>query len=151
MLHPTKILVPTDFSKYADKALRQALDIAQEYRAKVYLIHVVPGEFRSIADEYSDVSITEETLQHYEEKLVASARKKMEKQMTRLLGDRTIEVIREAVIGKPEEEIIRFQHEKGIDLVVISSLGKSGLSRYLIGSVARGVLKGTSCPVLLSK
>lgn len=151
MLRPTKILVPTDFSKYADKALRQALDIAQEYGAKVYLIHVMPAEFRSIADDYTDVSITEETLQQYEEKMVASSRKKMEKQVAKSLGDSAVEVASETLIGKPEEEIVKFQQEKGVDLIVISSLGKSGLSRYLIGSVARGVLKGAACPVLLSK
>ncbi len=151
MLRPTKILVPTDFSKYSGKALKQALDIAKEYGAKVYLVHVIPGEFRSIADDYTDVSITDETLQQYEEKMVASARKKMERQAAKLLGDSTVEVKRKALIGRPEEEIVRFQQEKGVDLVVISSLGKSGLSRYLIGSVARGVLKGAACPVLLSK
>ena len=70
MLRPTKILVPTDFSRFADKALRQALDIAQAYAAKLYLVHVVPGEFRSIKDDYTDVSLTEEILQHYEEKMI---------------------------------------------------------------------------------
>jgi nucleotide-binding universal stress UspA family protein len=37
----TKILVPTDFSEYSDKALRQALDIALQYKAKVFVLHVV--------------------------------------------------------------------------------------------------------------
>jgi nucleotide-binding universal stress UspA family protein len=151
MLRPTKILVPTDFSKYADKALRQALDIANEYGAEVYLVHVMPTEFRSIADEYTDVSITSETLEQYEEKMVTSSRKKMEKQITRLRGDTAVQVIAETLTGKPEEEIVRFQQEKGADLIVISSLGRSRLSQYLIGSVARGVLKGATCPVLLTK
>ncbi len=151
MLRPTKILVPTDFSKYSDKALRQALDIAKEYGAKVYLLHVTSSEFRSITDDYTDVSITEETLQQYEEKMVASARKKLERQAKKLLGEAPVEVIRETLMGRPEEEIVRFQQEKGVDLVVISSLGKSGLSRYLIGNVARDVLKGATCPVLLTK
>lgn len=151
MLRPTKILVPTDFSKYSDKALGQAVDIAREYGAKVYLLHVISSEFRSIADDYTDVSITEETLQHYEEKMVASARKKLEKRAKNLLRDAPVEVIRETVMGRPEEEIVRFQQEKGIDLIVISSLGKSGLSRFLIGNVARDVLKGAACPVLLTR
>lgn len=151
MLRPTKILVPTDFSKYADDALKQALDIAKEYGAKVCLVHILPGEFRSISDEYTDVSITEETLQHYEDKMAASARKKMEKQLTKVLGDAPVEVVTEMVVGRPEEEIVKYQQEKGVDLVVISSLGKSGFSKYLIGNVARGVLKGTTCPVLLNK
>jgi nucleotide-binding universal stress UspA family protein len=151
VLCPTNILVPTDFSKYSDKALKQALDIAQEYKAKVYLIHVVPAEFRTIKDDYTDLSLTEEIVRQYEEKLIASARKKIEKQAARTLCGRTIEIIPETVMGRPEREIIRFQHEKGIDLVVISSLGKSGLSQYLMGSVAREVLKKTTCPVLLTK
>ncbi len=151
MLRPTKILVPTDFSKYADNSLKQALDIAREYGAKVCLIHVLPDEFRSIADDYTDVSITEETLQHYEDKMTASARKKMEKQVTKVIGDDPVEVVKEMVTGRPEEEIVKYQQENGVDLVVISSLGKSGFSKYLIGNVARGVLKGTTCPVLLNK
>ena len=44
MLRPTKILVPTDYSDYSDKALKQALDIAKHYNAKVFLFHVIPKE-----------------------------------------------------------------------------------------------------------
>ncbi len=41
MLKPTKILVPTDFSEYSDRALKQGLDIAEQYKAKLFLLHVV--------------------------------------------------------------------------------------------------------------
>ena len=44
MLMPTRILVPTDFSEYSDRALEQALDIAKQYHAKVFLLHVVHDE-----------------------------------------------------------------------------------------------------------
>jgi len=44
MLKPTKILVPTDFSEYSDRALRQALDIARQYGATVYILHVLREE-----------------------------------------------------------------------------------------------------------
>lgn len=47
MLKPTKILVPTDFSEYSDKALKQALDIAKEYNAKVYVLHVLDQKLQS--------------------------------------------------------------------------------------------------------
>jgi universal stress protein A len=150
MLRPTKILVPTDYSRRADKALKQAMDIAQEYGAKVYLLHVAPGVLRSVADDYADISITGDTLQDYEKTIVASARKKIERQVARLLGHRTVEVIPDVVVGKPEEEIIGFQREKHIDLVV-TCFGRSRLSGFLIGSVARTVLRGAKCPVLLSK
>ena len=40
---------------------------------------------------------------------------------------------------------------RAIDLIVIASLGQSGIAKFLIGSVARNVLKGSKCPVLLTK
>ena len=52
MLMPTKILVPTDFSTYSDKALRQAFDIAKQYNAKVYVIHVVHEKITDTIDDY---------------------------------------------------------------------------------------------------
>lgn len=53
--------------------------------------------------------------------------------------------------GVPSEEILKEGKEKGIDLIVIASLGRSGIAKYLIGNVARNVLKGSKCPVLLTK
>jgi nucleotide-binding universal stress UspA family protein len=51
----------------------------------------------------------------------------------------------------PAEEILKEEQEKGIDLIVIASLGQTGLGKYLIGGIARNVLKGAKCPVLLTK
>jgi nucleotide-binding universal stress UspA family protein len=53
--------------------------------------------------------------------------------------------------GIPYDEILKEGKDKGIDLIVIASLGRSGIAKYLIGSVARNVLKGSKCPVLLTK
>ena len=62
-----------------------------------------------------------------------------------------MEVESEAVIGNTSEVILEEEEKKGIDLIVIASLGKTGLAKYLIGSVARNVLKAAKCPVLLTK
>lgn len=45
----------------------------------------------------------------------------------------------------------RMKLQKGIDLIAIASLRRTGIAKYLIGSVARNVLKGTKCAVLLTK
>ena len=50
MLKPTKILVPTDFSEYSDKALKQAIDIAKQYNAEVYVLNVVAPIDKYIID-----------------------------------------------------------------------------------------------------
>jgi nucleotide-binding universal stress UspA family protein len=55
------------------------------------------------------------------------------------------------VNGNTAEAILEVEKSKGIDLIVIASLGKSGIAKYLIGGVARNVLKGAQCPVLLTK
>ena len=52
-------------------------------------------------------------------------------------------------IGRPHEEIIRFAETEPVDIVVICTRGQSGLSRWLMGSVADRVARGVSIPVLL--
>jgi len=151
MLKPTKILAPTDFSKHADKAIREAFELAKEYKAEIYVLHVVDEKIGSLQHDYSDVSVSHIAVRRRQRRLLRLARIKLDKQIERLAPPEGIKVIREVELGTPYEEIIRFQKEKGIDLVVISSLGTTGLAKYFIGGVARNVLKSTTCPVLLTK
>lgn len=134
MLMPTKILVPTDFSEYSDRALEQALDVASEYHAKVFVIHVM----LVIREEFECI-------------LRREAEERLQKQLDKFPLAREVEVaigIRRGIIY---EEILKEGKEKEVDLIVIASLGQSGLAKYLIGGVARNVLKGSRCPVLLTK
>lgn len=148
MLIPTKILVPTDFSKYSDKALKQAFDIAQEYKAKVYVLHVVREK---MSHEIDDYGLTAHSVKQMEAEMIKGARKKLLAEIDKFSQTKELEVTSEVVIGDPSEEILKTQKEKGVDLIVIASLGKTGLAQYFIGSVARNVLKSSSCPVLLTK
>ncbi len=147
MLRPTKILVPTDFSEYSDKALKQAIDIAKQYGAKVYLFHVVAG-LRMVAVDYA---VPGEMVATLERQQIESAASMMEAQLGRFPGAREVEVITDIGVGNPAEAILKEEKDKGIDLIVIASLGTSGLAKYLIGGVARNVLKGAKAPVLLTK
>ena len=52
MFKPKKILVPTDFSEYSDKALQKALDIAQQSGAEINLLHVITQEIRQCMSDY---------------------------------------------------------------------------------------------------
>jgi len=148
MLKPTKILVPTDFSEYSNKALSQAIDIAKHYNAKVFLIHVVEEHTIQTVDEYS---IGIEVVQELEGKILAIAKEKMQKQYEKFYEDKSIEIITNIRVGISYEEILKEEQDKDIDLIVIASLGRTGISKYLLGSVARNVLKGAKCPVLLTK
>lgn len=148
MLKPTRILVPTDFSEYSDRALGQALDIAQEYYAKVYLLHVLYD-----MQDYTGLSFisTEKMFKEFKDNAMAWARKCLELQLERFPQARDMEVFTNVRQGIPYEEILKEAKDERIDLIVIASLGKTGVSKYFVGSVARNVLKGAKCPVLLTK
>lgn len=148
MLKPTKILVPTDFSEFSDKALRQALDIAAQYQAKVYVLHVVHEQITQCVYDYC---LSADEVERAEGQLIAVARQNLEKQLAKFPRAKEIELTADIRKGIPAEEIMKEEEEKGIDLIVIASLGQTGLSKYLIGSIARNVLKGAKCPVLLTK
>ena len=148
MLVPTKILVPTDFSEYSGKALEQALDIAKHYCAKVFLLHVLHGEIYSMGLDYV---FSEKVVQQVKDDTLIWAQQSMQRQLDSFPQAKEVEVVTSIREGVPYEEILKEGKEQGIDLIVIASLGRSGIGKYLIGSVARNVLKGSKCPVLLTK
>jgi universal stress protein A len=148
MLKPTKILVPTDFSPDSDKALKQALDIAKQNNAKVFLLHVIGKHIQQSVDVYS---IDYRVVQDMENQIKNSAIEKMEKQLARFPQTQEIEIASIIRNGVAYEEILKEQEEKNIDLIVLASLGRTGLAKYLLGNVARIVLKEAKCHVLLTK
>jgi nucleotide-binding universal stress UspA family protein len=148
MLVPTKILVPTDFSEYSDRALEQALNIARQCKAKVFLLHVLHG-FLYNTDQ--DFVFPEEVAEQIEDDRLACAKERLPDQLGRFPQAKEVEVGTNIRQGIPYEEILQEAKEQGMDLIVIASLGQSGNAQYLIGSVARNVLKGAKCPVLLTK
>lgn len=145
MLAPTRILVPTDFSEYSNKALRQGLDIAKQYGAKVFLFHVLHPEFHRAITDSKDI------IDQLNAKMEAWAKENLQKQLDNFSQSKEVEVQTDVGTGIPAEAILKEASEKGIDLIVIASLGHTGIAKYLIGSVARNVLKGATCPVLLTK
>jgi universal stress protein A len=149
MLKPTKILVPTDFSEYSDRALRQALDIAKQYKAKVFLLHVVREE---VANRIDIGVITDEGLwQQIRDSQLAETKARLQNQIDKFPQAKEVEVVTTIRHGIPYEKILEEGEEQGIDLIVVASLGRSGIAKYLIGGVARNILKGAKCPVLLTK
>lgn len=148
MLRPTKILVPTDFSEYSDKALRQALDIAKRYTSTVFLFHVITRELQRCA---IDACLSDEIVREMENQVIARARDNLSAQLAKFPEATEVPVVSDIGQGTPYDAILKEADDKGIDLIVIASLGRSAIARFLIGNVARNVLKGAKCPVLLTK
>jgi universal stress protein A len=148
MLAPTRIMVPTDFSEYSDRAVAQGVDIARQYNAKLFLVHVVHED---VHRGNFDFTFPEEFVREVKDSAVSSASTSIQKELDFFPRSKEVEVSTNVRHGIPYDEILKEEKEKNIDLVVIASLGRSGLAKYLIGSVARNVLHGSTCPVLLTR
>jgi universal stress protein A len=145
MFAPKKILVPTDFSKFSDNALKQAYDIAKQYKAKIYLLHVI-----EVVQTCSiDYCLDDQTVRALDEKSLEFSEKMIRKQINKVFKSKDVEVVSDVKKGTPLEEILKEQQSKKMDLIVIASHGKTGFLSHLIGSVAEKVARGAKCPVML--
>jgi nucleotide-binding universal stress UspA family protein len=146
MFAPKKILVPTDFSVYSDNALKKAVDIAIQNKAKIYLLHVVDEIVQCAADYCLDISLVEQA----EKQSMKFAEEKLRKEVAAVAASADVEIVFDIRKGDTAKVILEEQEKKGIDLIVIASLGSKGLIHRL-GSVSERVLREAGIPVMLIK
>lgn len=145
MFAPKRILVPTDFSDYSDEALKQALELARQYNSKVYLLHVAEPVSQCTVDYCSDTS----TFRQAEDAEIRKAREMMQEELKKFSEFQEIEVISDIREGEPVQEILKEQEEKGVDLIVMPSHGKTGFIKRLMGQISEKVMEEAKSPVLL--
>jgi len=139
-----KILVPTDFSPPSDLALEYAKALAAQFNASIYLLHVLEDPF--IAGAWSSEIYVADMPQ-----LRAGLRREAEQRMERCLAPADRErfhVVTEVIVGSAAQAICEVAAERQIDLIVLGTHGRSGLSHLLMGSVAEKVVRTAPCPVL---
>ena len=146
MFAPKRILVPTDFSVYSDNALREAVDIAKQNKAKIFLLHVVDDGIRQCAVDYC---LDEEAFQAILKESQKNALDKLQQEAEKIAGSDNVEIEFETIRGIPYEVILKEEESKNIDLIVIASHGKTGILKNLMGSVVDKVSKRAKCQVLL--
>ncbi len=145
MFSPRRILVPTDFSEDSDEALKQALELAEQYHARVYLLHVTEPVKQCAVDYCLD----ESTVKAAGDSEKIHAREMMEKELEKFSQWRDIEVISDIREGDPVSEILKEQDEKGVDLIVMPSHKKTWFMKRLMGQVSEQVMEEAKSPVLL--
>ncbi|WP_135854211.1 universal stress protein [Halorussus salinus] len=133
-----RILVPTDGSGPADRAFEQALDLAATYDAALHLLYVV--DVSSLAGEFDAVTVVEH-LERSGRETVRGLRKRAEEAGVE-------EVTTKVVEGTPYRTILDYADDEEIDLVVMGTHGRTGLDRYLLGSVTERVVRTADVPVL---
>jgi nucleotide-binding universal stress UspA family protein len=140
-LHIRRILVPTDFSEAGAEALRFAISFAQQFNASLVLFHAValpPQPLR-----YAPLPIEPQV-----EQLRSAAEDEMRKLAASIDFD-GVAYETAIAVGYPGETIADYAERHGMDLILMSTLGRSGLLHVLIGSVAEHVVWHARTPVLV--
>ena len=139
-----KIMVATDGSELVRKAVDSAIEIAKLSGAKLYAVHVITlGAYYPIT-----TSRDAEWKKEMKEQLITES-----KEATAYVENagRVANVEVESVIleGSPAEELVDFAEKNDIDLIVMGTQGKTGILRFLIGSVAENVVRYSKKTVLV--
>ena len=137
-----KILVPLDGSELAKKALDQAEKLAKTFDAEILLFQVVPFMPIYGSPELVTPLIVDEKQKEAVEKYLSTLAEELRKKGLRVTA--TVRTGQQVAV-----EIIDFAKEAGVDLIVMCTHGRSGITRWVLGSTAHKVLIRAEAPILL--
>ena len=148
-----KILIPIDDIEAAGLALSNAKDLAKATGACIVILHVVIPEHplvfsvEHIAGVHAAAAVVEQA-QRDESVHLADQQSKLDGIAEGLSTD-GVSVTGQAVIGNAHDEIVRAVSDLGADLVILSTHGRRGVSRAILGSVADEVVHDVDVPVMI--
>lgn len=137
-----RMLVPLDGSETAEIVFVYAKELAGRLNLDVVFLHVCSPDERELVPMH----------QAYVERVAEKVRQESEEVKEKAgaqPGATAIEARGELAVGYPAEEIIRFADDKGVDLILMATHGRSGLGRWTMGSVADKVLRASKVPIWL--
>jgi len=163
----SKVLVPLDGSEVAEAVLPYVEAICSRCEpTQIILFQVVPppggkasSVFRPAGEDFPTTRVPDQAddldaARHpvYRDQIMSVARAEVEAALARAArrlcdGGRSVSV--EMAFGRPADEIVDYAEREGVDLIVMSTHGHSGLTRWILGSVADKVLHATHLPILL--
>lgn len=135
-----KILVPVDFSDCSNKALQYAIPFARQFDAELTLLHVVQP-FVAIPEMPSvDAALIQSQMREAGKNQLDTLRRTIDEEIPSKTMLR---------VGSPHVEIINAAKESGIDVIILSTHGRTGLTHVFLGSNAERVVRHAGCPVLI--
>lgn len=132
------ILVPTDGSEAAMEAAKHAYSLGERYNATVHVLAVVEQ-----SESASIVGRGDEKLETLREEGTDSTKRLVEEAQSR-----DIDALGAVEVGDPDRTILKYGNEHDIDLIVMSTNARSGVGRFLRGSVTEKVIRDGDIPVL---
>lgn len=140
MSTPWSLLCPVDFSPASLGALKYALSIARRFHVNVAVLTVDGQLLAEAGDARMGEGWSHDQTECQLRSFVAQA----------LYGHAPVDVEYEVRAGKPSEQILDAARVRGVQLIVMSTHGRSGFSRFALGSTAERVLRDTHVPILLA-
>ncbi len=144
-----KILVPLDGSKLAECALPYVEELAKGCATEEVILV-------SVTERVQGYRVFDDSTQLRGQRLVREAVGKKQEQAQRYLDKiakamkaKGISVDTEVLLGDPAEEIVSYAKHPGCDIIIISSHGRSGISRWAYGSVADKIFRASCVPILM--
>ena len=138
-----RVLHPSDFSPASRAAFAKAVALARENRAALLVLHVRSSVAPIMADGYMSPRTFEQ--------LDAASRASAKKQLARLVSQVKARGVRvKGLLGEGivHEQIVRAARGGKADMIVMGTHGRTGVSRFFLGSVAGRVVAQSTCPVL---
>jgi nucleotide-binding universal stress UspA family protein len=142
------ILLPTDFSDCAGSALAYATQFARQFDASIICLHVVEPLVPAVG--YAGITEPLPMGEDVSEQLEDAAARELPK-ISKHQDCTGLKVEEVMAHGDAASEIVRIAKERGVDLIVIASHGRTGWGRILFGSTAESVVRHAHCPVLVVK
>jgi nucleotide-binding universal stress UspA family protein len=136
------ILFAADFSEGTSHAMSYAVEMANKFEAKLYMLHVVHNVFI-----YPGLHIPHGSFDIMNKELDESAQTAMNK-LANTVSSSLKDIESSVVHGIPYEEILKFASSNDIGLIIIGTHGRKGLDRAILGSTAERVVRNALCPVL---
>jgi nucleotide-binding universal stress UspA family protein len=137
-----KIMVALDGSPLAEQVLPTAIEAAKLFQAELTLYRVVSP----LAGSYRGGSASASVIEAAERQLLDMADAYLE-EIASGIREKSIPVNVVTALGTPYQEIVDYTEKNDIDLLIMSTRGETGLTRWLLGSVSDHVIRGVTIPV----
>jgi nucleotide-binding universal stress UspA family protein len=136
-----KILCPTDFSDPSYEGLTWAIELAKQFGAELYIMHVIPT-----SPALGEAAMTFQVAQ-YEETVRADVERRFQELFEQRIP-KEVKAHRAVSSGDAATEIVHAARDEHMDLIVIATHGLTGWRHLVFGSVAEKVVRLAECPVL---
>jgi nucleotide-binding universal stress UspA family protein len=135
-----KILIATDGSKHSERAAKVGIEIAKLSGGKVISVYVADTSRMShLPDDMLLFSIRD---------ILMREGKEATDYAEGLAKESGVEADKVVLEGNPGEEILRYAEQHGVSIIVMGNVGRTGLDKFLLGSVAEKVVRNSRAPVL---